>query len=55
EVTNVAERDLAAARLESVGWNLEQAIESYLCGDGIVGDDVEVLPPPAKNHRRDVP
>ncbi|CAJ0607033.1 unnamed protein product [Cylicocyclus nassatus] len=54
EVTNVAERDLAAARLESVGWNLEQAIESYLCGDGIVGDDVEVLPPPAKNHRREV-
>ncbi|KAL6736874.1 hypothetical protein Aduo_007177 [Ancylostoma duodenale] len=55
EVTNVAERDLAAARLESVGWNLEQAIESYLSGDGIVSDDVEVLPPPAKNHRRDLP
>nr|CDJ91318.1 AT hook and UBX domain containing protein [Haemonchus contortus] len=55
EVTNVAERDLAAARLESVGWNLEQAIESYLCGDGIIADDVEVLPPPAKNHRRELP
>ncbi|KAK6737709.1 hypothetical protein RB195_020049 [Necator americanus] len=55
EVTNVVERDLAAARLESVGWNLEQAIESYLCGDGIVSDDVEVLPPPAKNHRRELP
>ncbi|KAJ1349619.1 hypothetical protein KIN20_005213 [Parelaphostrongylus tenuis] len=56
EVTNVAERDLAAARLESVGWNLEQAIESYLCGDGVLGDDdVEVLPPPAKNHRRELP
>ncbi|EPB67908.1 hypothetical protein ANCCEY_13001 [Ancylostoma ceylanicum] len=55
EVTNVVERDLAAARLESVGWNLEQAIESYLSGDGIVSDDVEVLPPPAKNHRRDLP
>lgn len=55
EVTNVAERDLAAARLESVGWNLEQAIESYLCGDGVIGPDVEVLPPPAKNHRRELP
>ncbi|VDL75430.1 unnamed protein product [Nippostrongylus brasiliensis] len=55
EVTNVPERDLAAARLESVGWNLEQAIESYLCGDGIIGDDIEVLPPPAKNHRRELP
>ncbi|VDM53864.1 unnamed protein product [Angiostrongylus costaricensis] len=54
EVTNVAERDLAAARLESVGWNLEQAIESYLCGDGVLGPDVEVLPPPAKNHRREL-
>ncbi|WKX93711.1 hypothetical protein Q1695_011179 [Nippostrongylus brasiliensis] len=54
-MTNVPERDLAAARLESVGWNLEQAIESYLCGDGIIGDDIEVLPPPAKNHRRELP
>lgn len=55
EVTNVVERDLAAARLESVGWNLEQAIESYLCGDEFLDNDVEVLPPPAKNHRRDLP
>lgn len=55
EVTNVAERDLAAARLESIGWNLEQAIESYLCGDGVSADDIEVLPPPAKNHRRELP
>lgn len=55
EVTNVAERDLAAARLESVGWNLEQAIESFLSGDGIAADDIEVLPPPAKNHRKELP
>ncbi|VDM54001.1 unnamed protein product [Angiostrongylus costaricensis] len=42
EVTNLAEHVLAAARVESVRWNLEQAIESCLCGDGVLGPDVDL-------------